>query len=379
VAESWDNFKFHAVKFIFSPSLPTTAAGAVYMCIDYDINDPNPTGPQQILAQKTNKRGPVIRKVELSASVQEMESIGPRKFVYKAGTASRVDSAGFMYILVETAMAQGVVAGDLMVEYDVTLYAPQFRPTEAAYIHSKTIEAITPTKANPAATGTSIGGTLSGAAFNAEFGELEVTLGNIGSYSMNLYAEGTDAEVPPVLPTTNSVVTQEEFVGSTTLKRMANYDIQRINNSGNAQGYWNAIGDFALDFNNWTTLTYWIMNIARFVRARRLPTVESSIEQGYVCVEVNGGLVRVRPKNIDLPPHVRAKYEKLLRSADERATPQPFTDVQLWKAQIFATAECRKANQSMKTDQPLIMPVLDGQVVRGTPLHAQLVTAVINS
>lgn len=123
VARSFDYISWNKVKIEFVSSSPSSYAGRVYICADYDPSDLPPTSPAQLMSQQDAVSGGVWNSFSLNLSQRELKRF--RRYFTKRSsvTPEPADSMpGKFFIATDGAPTSKI--GDIYIEYDVDLTVP---------------------------------------------------------------------------------------------------------------------------------------------------------------------------------------------------------------------------------------------------------------
>jgi hypothetical protein len=127
-AGQYEQYKFHALKFVYYPSTNTSTSGDVLMMIDYDAADNTPTTETQFLDHSGATIAPVWEAVSMAASTKEMTALGPKKFVRSVNVAGDIKTYDVAKFFLATNNGASTPIGKLFVEYDVEFFVPQITP-----------------------------------------------------------------------------------------------------------------------------------------------------------------------------------------------------------------------------------------------------------
>jgi len=129
-ANQYEQYRFHSVKFIYIPIVPTTVAGDIMLMADYNPVDPTPQTEVQMVNHPGAITAALWEPVVFNCSVKDMHALGPRKFVRSGNLAGDLKTfdVGNFYVATNN-LASSVAVGKLFVEYDVEFFIPQLTPT----------------------------------------------------------------------------------------------------------------------------------------------------------------------------------------------------------------------------------------------------------
>lgn len=120
LANIYDEYKFHKLKFRYKPIVSTSNGGNIIMAFDYDVLDTAPTTAIQLTQMSTYKDSVVWNGFELPIDVSRIV----KKYT-RSGTVSGADQktydAGKLYMAAESC-ANTSTQGYLEVDYDIEFY-----------------------------------------------------------------------------------------------------------------------------------------------------------------------------------------------------------------------------------------------------------------
>jgi len=127
VAPSYEQYRFHRLRFHFVTRAATSYAGSVLLTPEYDALDATPTSEvTQAMMSGTCEDVPWRDQI-MEFNVPDMFPLGPRKFV-RTGSVANSDlktyDAGQLFVGLASCADTSVI-GKLWVEYDVELFIPQ--------------------------------------------------------------------------------------------------------------------------------------------------------------------------------------------------------------------------------------------------------------
>lgn len=131
VANSWEQYRFHSLRFRYITRASTATRGSIILAPEYDALDAPPTDEYQLTAYYGSVEDAPWKNILVKFDVDGMHPLGPRKFIRNStqpllGDLKTYD-VGVLYIGSLDAIAgdEGFVGGKLWVEYDVELFVPQ--------------------------------------------------------------------------------------------------------------------------------------------------------------------------------------------------------------------------------------------------------------
>jgi hypothetical protein len=121
----YEFYKFHKLCLFFYPNQPTTQAGEILACVDYDAKDLTPVDAASVMRNITATMSNIysLNSMEMLASLSRLP-----KFITSSTTSVDVDQTtqGIAYYVVEGVTASaGATLGYLVAQYEVEFYTPQ--------------------------------------------------------------------------------------------------------------------------------------------------------------------------------------------------------------------------------------------------------------
>lgn len=128
IATRFESYKFSRLRFIYEPQCPTTSSGTVMMVVDYDADDDLPVSKTQMMAFKNATRSPPWFA---NANESDPMDLNKRSTYYVANGNqvagdARLSNVGQFTLAFEGAAETSFYAGELYVEYEVTLMTPSY-------------------------------------------------------------------------------------------------------------------------------------------------------------------------------------------------------------------------------------------------------------
>jgi hypothetical protein len=133
-AESYDQYRFRSLKFVYVPKVPTSYTGQIQMGCDYDVTDPFPNSERTLSQYQGTVIDAAWREIEFNCDVSALNSPGPRKYVELLGSGVsplppvpdyNQTSFGGNFFLAAVGCSDTSEIGKLYAEYDVDLFVPQ--------------------------------------------------------------------------------------------------------------------------------------------------------------------------------------------------------------------------------------------------------------
>jgi hypothetical protein len=130
-AASWEQYKFHSLKFIYYARCATSVTGTIMLIPDYDAADAAPQ--TEVIAcsyRGTMAMVPWTECFEMRLDPGMMNLGTSHKFIRTSGLAANLDIKTYDSANVYLAATDGSAVnwGKLWVEYDVELFEPQLQP-----------------------------------------------------------------------------------------------------------------------------------------------------------------------------------------------------------------------------------------------------------
>jgi len=146
-AQSWEEYKFHRLKFCYYTRTGSTTVGSIQLAPDYDAADDPPASEQIASSFEDVVEDAPWKDLECRLSPQAMFPMGPKKFIRSGALSANQDiktyDAGQLFICCTDGAAVGW--GKLWVEYDVELFVPANAASGSAPAISQHITSAHPT------------------------------------------------------------------------------------------------------------------------------------------------------------------------------------------------------------------------------------------
>lgn len=132
IATQFEQYKFHKLEFSYATERPTLTPGYVIQVVDYDPADAPPANKQQIAMYQGSTRCPVYENMVFKADPKQLNR---EKLLYLryGSLADNLDIKTYdsgQYLIATGGVGDTDLIGELWVDYDVDLVAPQFQPVE---------------------------------------------------------------------------------------------------------------------------------------------------------------------------------------------------------------------------------------------------------
>jgi hypothetical protein len=132
IAQRFETYQFHMLRFRYEPMVATTVGGAIYMAVDYDSTDPAPTSKLNMLSYKSAVRGPVWESISNHCDLKDLGQIKQRNTLNQPppiGQDPRLYNAGNLWVAYDS--VNPASNGELWVDYDVEFQTPQLTTVDA--------------------------------------------------------------------------------------------------------------------------------------------------------------------------------------------------------------------------------------------------------
>lgn len=128
IANRFESYVFHDLRFVYEPAVSTSAGGSVMMAIDYDASDPGPETKPTLMAYKDAVRSAPWAQCVFHADRSDLHK-AKTSYVRGGSVASgdiKTYDVGNLFIATQGQDATwNNTVGELYVEYDVELLTPQ--------------------------------------------------------------------------------------------------------------------------------------------------------------------------------------------------------------------------------------------------------------
>jgi hypothetical protein len=126
LAQNFECYEFHKLRFVYQASCPTSQAGTLYMALDYDSGDAAPANKAGMMSNMSAVSSSIWASngIEYDCAMRQYMS---NRFTRNASLAANQDiktyDAGNLYFAIEGAATTS--PGNIFVEYDISLRIPQ--------------------------------------------------------------------------------------------------------------------------------------------------------------------------------------------------------------------------------------------------------------
>lgn len=153
-ARGWEMFRFNSLRLKYMTRTSTSTVGSILMSADYDSADQPPLTEQTQATYMGTVEFAPWKDSTMQFNMAAMNRTLDRHYLrYDAALPTGVDIKTYdpavVYISAVDFAATGTAAGKLWVEYDVTLYTPQFVAPPATSTTAKTNPASSPSPTAP--------------------------------------------------------------------------------------------------------------------------------------------------------------------------------------------------------------------------------------
>jgi len=187
LANSYEEYDFRKLKFVYEPITATSSSGAVHMAFDYDAQDANPSTKQQMMNFAGATSGPVWASCSCVFDRQQAKALTPRRFVTPAAAPTGTDPKTYFvsafYLMIANCSTGTNAYGELYVEYEVDLFTPQTVTAISDYVSNGSNPSMTNTNLFPANIVGSLG--VVSAQTNT------ITFERLGRYLLDVVTTGT--------------------------------------------------------------------------------------------------------------------------------------------------------------------------------------------
>lgn len=131
IANSYELFRFHKLRAIYTPICPSTTAGVVVLGFDYDASDTAPATKQAISAYQGSTRGNVWNRLTCDLSPPKgwyYVGQNSQPTINPANTDIKFYDAAKLYVGLFNTVTTQMAVGELTIEYDVEFAKPDFGP-----------------------------------------------------------------------------------------------------------------------------------------------------------------------------------------------------------------------------------------------------------
>jgi hypothetical protein len=125
-APLYQRFRFRKIRFLYEPVAPTTTAGQLIGFCDFDVNSELPTESEANWNRAAAHEGQVTNQVWEPAAYEMQQDPGfTDLFISPQGDDPRLEVQGEFYLIAATEFPAEVIAGNILIEYELDLVIPQ--------------------------------------------------------------------------------------------------------------------------------------------------------------------------------------------------------------------------------------------------------------
>jgi hypothetical protein len=128
IANRFESYKFHQLKFCYDPTCTSITPGSVLMAVDFDAADQKASSKQAIMSYHNAVRSAPWDSVEYQSSKSDLLKFGIQRYVRSdviPNTDIKTYDVGSFQLATILASDDNIPWGELYVEYDVELFTPQ--------------------------------------------------------------------------------------------------------------------------------------------------------------------------------------------------------------------------------------------------------------
>lgn len=191
IANRYESYRFHKLRFVYEPATSTATSGAVMMACDYDASDSGPNTKTVLMAYKNAQRSAPWAACENVSDISDMRKV-PTYYV-RSGVVASTDIKTYdvaNFFIATNGQASATDIGELYVEYDVELLTPQLNNSAPSLdmVNSTGVGVVTNAAFGTASTTTVAGGLAS----NIDVTHLnasDLRINQAGTYLIELLAQ----------------------------------------------------------------------------------------------------------------------------------------------------------------------------------------------
>jgi hypothetical protein len=149
IAHNYEEYKFHSLKFDYSPAVSSSTVGTLMMAVDYDCLDSVPTSKIGFLQNHKSVRGNVWSPMTCICDKQTLASRPPLKV--RSGSSAvgdlRLSNLGNFLTASNSVVIQS--PGDLEITYVIEFFIPQYNISDEAFDASAKITGVGTSRNDP--------------------------------------------------------------------------------------------------------------------------------------------------------------------------------------------------------------------------------------
>lgn len=145
IAAAYEKYRFEDLSFELVPRNPTSAAGAVYMALDYDWDDTPATTLNELMSNRGAVNSDVWTPCKLRVDIPRLNEDVPWRYVAdfpRTESSQRMVYGGFL--MVGIAGTAATVSFDLFVQYRIRFSLPALHSLDSSVTHTFTVAKTVP-------------------------------------------------------------------------------------------------------------------------------------------------------------------------------------------------------------------------------------------
>jgi len=130
IANRFESYKFHELKFEYDPTCTSITPGSVLMAVDFDASDKKAASKQNMMSYHNAVRSAPWSCVEYTSSKPDLLKFGVQRYIRSEdipNTDIKTYDVGTFQLATILASDDLVPWGELYVDYDVELFTPQIQ------------------------------------------------------------------------------------------------------------------------------------------------------------------------------------------------------------------------------------------------------------
>lgn len=196
MASSWEEYRFHKLKFCYFTRCGTGTSGSVLLIPDYDASDPQPVSEQVATTYRDVVEDAPWKDIDCQLNQADLNGTQKRRYVRSGALGPNEDikqyDSGNLFIGTVDSSANAIPWGKLWVEYDVEFFIPQINGNGPNLLAGGAVVAGgTITIANPLGTVPTVDNQAQYITVAPDLSTTTVSLLLPGDYLMYTYADGS--------------------------------------------------------------------------------------------------------------------------------------------------------------------------------------------
>lgn len=130
VAQRFEKYRFRKLRYAFETTSPTNKQGSLMLVPDFDAEDPAPISKTQALSYKSSVRTQIWERITLEVKQEDLRAL-PQYYIRGGSLSGSYDiktyDVGNLFVCFSGG-DDNSVAGELWVEYEIELIAPNIQP-----------------------------------------------------------------------------------------------------------------------------------------------------------------------------------------------------------------------------------------------------------